>query len=283
LDSTFNEALCLQGKTLICPTGSSIIIEPTSNCLFHLISGSLHIGKEESKCELTEIRTGELYLQSIDVEEWAVSTPEPVSIEPICIDLNDTDTPTISYPAISVQGDVILSIPRQCTVTIGSHIIPTRLLMTEDLGRITNKIITPSIHTHQLLELHGLQLIEDKVDEEINGIFKDMIEYHHKKALTINSTTHEIKELLKQMMDKAHEVEQMKPVIEYHAISWSTIVIIGIVVIGIIIWIRRRPQRTPRMVTKTVQGSKSQDVEMQVRASKRLAPQPPKGEETEAL
>ena len=280
LDSTFNEALCLPGKTLICPTSSSILTEPTSSCLFHLISGQLNIGNQENRCELTEVRTDDLYLQSIDVEEWAVSTPVPASLKPICIDLNDATTPTVSHAAVVVQGDVILHIPRQCTVTIGHHVIPTRMLMTEDLGRLTTKIMTPSIHTHQLLELHGLQLINEKLDDEINHVFKDMIEYHHNRVLDMNATAEEVKRLMKQMLEKAHEVEELQPTMHYHAITWSTLVIIGIIIAAIIYCIRRKPIPPPANVQAKLVGSNRQDAHVELRISKRRAPNPPSGDES---
>ena len=276
LDNTFNEALCLPGRTLICPTSSAILTEPASNCLFHLISGNLNIGSETNKCELTEIKTDDLYLQSIDVEEWAISTPTPTSLKPVCIDLNDTMTHTVSYAAIIIQGDVIISIPRQCTVTVGHHVIPTRMLMTEDMGPIATKIVTPNIHSHQLLELHGLQLITEKLDDEINHVFKDMIEYHHNKALTVNATAEEVKRLMKQMLKEAHEVEQIQPVMHYHAISWSMLVIVGIAFALIVWWIKARPREQIRYEAKFTGGNrKGQSPKATLFKAKRKAPPRP--------
>jgi hypothetical protein len=103
----------------------------------------------------------------------------------------------------------------------------------------------PKLHTHQLLQLHGMQLISDQIDDEINDIFKDMIEDHHKTALTMNATSHQVKELMKDMMKKAHEVEMIQPQIHYHAITWGTgLLIAAIIVIGIVYWVRRRPRET---------------------------------------
>jgi len=284
LDNTFNEALCLPGRTLICPTSSAILTEPASHCLFHLISGNLNIKEDANKCELTEIKTDDLYLQSIDVEEWAVSTPVPTSLKPICIDLNDTMTPTVSHPAIAIQGDVILSIPRQCTVTVGHHVIPTRMLMTEDMGQIATKIVTPSIHSHQLLELHGLQLINEKLDDEINHVFKDMIEYHHNKALTVNATAQEVRKLMKQMLEQAHEAEQIQPIMHYHAITWSTLVLIGIGLGILVWWVRRRPREQVRYEAKFTGGNrKGGSPKVMLARKKRQAPNRPESEETEEI
>jgi len=243
LDATFNQALCLQGKTLICPTSSAIITEPTANCLFHLISGNLQIGRENNKCELTEIKTEELYLQSIDVEEWAISTPTPIPLRPVCIDLKSSMTPTISHREIVVQGDVIVHIPRQCTVTIGHHVVPTRMLMSEDMGKVTSTLITPTLHAHQLLELHGLQLIADKLDEEINVVFKDMIEYHHSRSITINSTGREVQDLMKRMLKELHETEQIQPTIHYHTITWGALFFCVVAIIALGTWVKRRPKQ----------------------------------------
>jgi hypothetical protein len=245
LESIFNPARCMQGKTLICPTSSPILTEPTADCLFHLIAGNLKMGKEETKCELTEIKTDEVFLQSIDVEEWVLSSPTTVMLQPSCINLNDSVTPTITMPRIEVKGDMLLHVPRQCSVVVGHHIIPTRLLMSEDLGKVTNKMVVPNLHTHQLLDLHGAQLIEEKLDEELNNIFKDMLEEHHKRALTINTTSHDVKQLMKAMMKETHDAEMMKPNYNYHAITWSTLAFIGVGVAAVVYWVWKVWKRPP--------------------------------------
>jgi len=249
LDSVFSPALCLPGTTLICPTSAPTITEPSANCLFHIISGSLKIGKEPTKCELTEINTDEVYLQSIDSEEWVLSTPETIQIQPTCINLDNSITPTVSLPSIQVKGDVQVHIPRQCTITAGHHIVPTRLLMTQDIGKITNKMVIPTLHTHQLLNMHGTQLIDDKLDDELNTVFKDMVESYHRKSLTLNSTSAEVKELIKTMLKETHEAEEIQPNITYHTVTWSTLIILSIVFGVLIWWVRAKPLRVHKTLT----------------------------------
>jgi hypothetical protein len=197
---------------------------------------------------LTEIKTDEVFLHSIDAEEWALSAPEAVQLQPTCINLNDTITPTVPKPSIRIQGDVILHIPRQCTVTVGHHVIPTRLLMAQDLGKIRNRMAIPAMQTHQLLNMHGAQLLEEKLDDELNDVFKDMLETHHKKTLAMNATSKEIKKLLKEMMTVTHDAEKMQLPFHYHAITWTTLAFVTVAIAAIVYWVwrvwKRPPQRT---------------------------------------
>jgi hypothetical protein len=236
-----------------------------------MVSGSLKVGKGPTKCELTEITTDEVYLQSIDTEEWAISTPEMVHIQPTCVNLEDALT--LTKPRIPAKGDLQIHVPRQCSVAIGHHTIPTRLLMTKDMGKITNRLVIPTLHTHQLLDMHGTQLVDEKMDKELDTVFKDMVEQYHRKAFTLNTTSHEVKELVKTMLKETHEAEQIQPEYHYHAITWSTVLMIAGVVAGIVWWIRRRPPTTNTEI-RWVETSNPQAPLTQPAAPKRKGRQP---------
>jgi hypothetical protein len=97
--------------------------------------------------------------------------------------------------------------------------------------------------------MHGTQLIDDKLDDELNTVFKDMVENYHRKSLTLNSTSAEVKELIKTMLKETHEVEAIQPNVTYHAVTWTTLIIL-IVVFGILLWwVRAKPLRVHKTTT----------------------------------
>jgi hypothetical protein len=105
-----------------------------------------------------------------------------------------------------------------------------------------------------------MQLVADKLDDEINMVFKDMIEYHHSRTLSINSTGKEVKELMKQMLKEIHQTEQIQPNIHYHAFTWSTLALCIMAMAIIIIWIKRRPMQKIKERVKFV-GAKGPEAE----------------------
>jgi hypothetical protein len=264
LGTIFNQASCLDGEILVCPATTTIITEPVANCLFHLISGTKKTGSSKTPCKLTEVLTEEVYVQAIDDEEWAISTPKPVMLQPSCIDLNVTHMPMISFNGRTISGNIIATIPRHCTATIDHHVVPMRLLLTSDLGRLPSRLPLPPLHNHVLLDLHGTQLMEEKIDLEMSAMFQDILEDYHNTTISSNTSSREVRKLMKQMWKESQEITKIQP--SFHQSSWFgwfttafwILAVIGF--ITLVVWVRRRfsmrdhqrNRTNPRVATSSV-------------------------------
>lgn len=240
LDTVFNIGDCLQGPTLVCPATSPELTDPTSNCIFHLISGNMRLGATATKCTMAEVTNEDVYLQGIDSEEWAMSSVKEVLVQASCINLNSSTTAVTNYPGTSMKGDLVLQIPRYCTAEIDHHVVPMRLLMTTKLGRLPSRLNLPTLHTHQLLELHGTQILDDKFDQELNRAVKEMLESRHDMTFSINSSSKEVKKIVFEMQREINKISQIQPVIRNDIISGSTLFICMGVLIIVVLWVKRR-------------------------------------------
>lgn len=246
LGTLFNPYACEDGPLLVCPTTAPTVTEPSSDCLFHIISGNLKIGKTRTKCELIEIETDDTYIEAIDEEQWAISTTKPILMQPVCLDLNLTTTPTMNLSAKKVMGNVVARIPRHCRIIMEHHDIPMRLVMTSNIGQLPSTLSIPPLHSHALLELHGTQIINDKINLEFNSAFKEILEIFHNQTIHPKSSSKQVHSMISQMLKEASQITKIQPTIS-HSISLWTIInwilwICGIVgIVCLIIWIRKRP------------------------------------------
>jgi hypothetical protein len=244
LGSTFNQALCMNGPTLICPATAPVITEPTASCIFHIISGKMKNGLSKTKCKLIEVKTDEVYIQAVDSEEWAISSPKPTIMQPKCIDLEASNTPLNSFTSIEVQGNLMVNIPRQCTVNLDHHIIPMRLLMTSDLGQMPSRLNVPPLHGHALLDLHGSQIIEDKIDTELTNVFQQILQEYHNNSLTQNATSKEVHKLMTKMIKENQDISKIQPSFHHQTwFGWLSIVFWIFCFIGIVtvfFWVKRQ-------------------------------------------
>ena len=240
LDSVFNAADCMQGPTLVCPAMASVLSNPSSNCIFHLIAGSPVGGSAASKCQMREITTDEVYMQGIDTEEWAISSTRDTLVTSTCIDLNSSSTNPISYPGRKIKGDTLLHVPRYCSVTVDHHQVPMRLQMTTEMGKLPSRLNLPPLHTHQLLNLHGAQILNDKLDKELGKAVKDLVEYHHGAKLAINASAKDVEKMVSSMTQGIGDLAKMQPEFHYHFISWSLAILCLAIAIGIGCWVKCR-------------------------------------------
>jgi len=243
LGSVFNPSDCMQGPTIVCPATAPTISDPASNCIFHLISGNLKLGSTSTKCTMAEIATEDVYVQGIDTEEWAMSSPKPVLVEATCIDLNNSGTPMTKFPGTKKTGDLILHIPRSCSVSIDHQVIPMRLLMSTKMGRLPSRLNLPPLHTHQLLSLHGAKILEDKMDQELNKAIKELLESRHDLTLTANSSQKEVQRVMFTMQRELNKIGLIQPEIHYHYISWGSAIFCIFLFIGgicMVYWVKAR-------------------------------------------
>ena len=255
LRTVFNPMQCLQGPTLVCPATTSVLTSPATNCIFHLITGHLKLGTDQTKCQMAEVATEDTYIQGIDTEEWVVSAPHPVMVHSTCIDLNASTTPMVTSPGKNIKGDQLLHIPRFCTVAIDHHTIPMRLLLTTKLGRLPTRLSLPTLHTHQLLNLHGAQILDDKLTKELNVAIKNLVLFNHKKSLLVNASSQEVQQAVSKMTFATDEIAKIQPTFHYHGISWGLIVFLFVVGTCVMLWIVRKfrtPLRTTDVATYIV-------------------------------
>jgi hypothetical protein len=190
---------------------------------------------------MAELTTDEIRIQGIDTEEWAISAPKPGLYIPTCIDLNSSTTPMVSFPGRNIQGDVIMHLPRYCSITLGHHNIPMRLLFTTKLGRLPSRLSLPTLHSHQLLDLHGAQILDAKMTKALNAAMKDLILSNHKKALYVNATSQDVHHFVSVITKETKDVSKIQPTFNhYHSISWGWLIFLTLVGLVIIMWIRKK-------------------------------------------
>ena len=248
MDSTFNPLQCLQGPTLICPTVTTILANPEENCLFHLISGK---DAEHTKCQLSEVLEDRPYLQSIDAEHWAYSGIAPIIARPSCLDLTRDKTPTLRHPDIILQGDLMLNIPRSCSLDIGTQQIPTRLIVTTDIGFSNGRLVLPHLDVHAILNLHGKTLFDDKIQKEFTNAFKSILELKSSAVLNNNLTSQEVHKIIQQLLGETQAFENIQPHMTYHYINWSTLIFLFIVLSLLALWFYKRPRIIQELLPRT--------------------------------
>jgi len=110
-----------------------------------------------------------------------------------------------------------------------------RLLLTAKLGRLPSRLNLPTLHTHQLLSLHGAQILDDKLTKEFNKAIKNLVLFNRKKSLFVNASSQEVQQEVSKMTFAADEISKIQPTFHYHAINWSLTLALG-VGIGVFIW-----------------------------------------------
>ena len=252
LGTSFNPSTCVPGRPLVCPSTVPISTNPTSNCVFHLIADPSSPLPSSSRCKVTEVYDSETYLQSLDAENWVISTAKSLMAYPTCLDLTHDRTPSVKFPGIKIEGDQTIYIPRQCSLSLGHQSIPTRLIITTDLGSQSGRLMVPRLTSSSLLDLHGAQMLDEKLTKELNSALKDLLSLHLNASLSNNSTSSDVRKLLIQMLRESKELAQIQPTVEYHYFSWTLVFICLVCVAVIAIWIKRRPKE--RVVYRTDPG-----------------------------
>ena len=248
LDSVFNPTECLRGPTLVCPASTSVLSDPSAHCLFHLISGQINTDKE-SKCHLDEVFDNDTHIQGIDTEEWAVSAPNPTMLQHTCINIGSEFT-TNTYPAQTVRGDLVIHIPRRCSVTVGHHTIPMRVMMTSNMEKLPSRLNLPPIHSHQLLNLHGTKMLDEKMTKELNRALKELIMINHDKSLFVNATSKDVREMITKMTQDAQEISRIQPTFHYHVINWTFVSFCIVCIIALAYWVRKKAKK-PQVVDRS--------------------------------
>ena len=248
LGSDFNPETCLAGELLICPTQAAVMNNPLTHCIFQIISGSLRMGESQTRCVLTEIASEDIYIQAIDSVQWAVSSPKTASVRASCLDLNSTIPQPRNFASRELRGNHILTIPRRCEVDIDHQSIPMRLLMTSDLGKLPGRLSIPPIHGHSLLNLHGAQILDEKLDKEFHSSFQDILELYHDRSIEPNASAAEVGKLMLKIMKEAQDITKIQP--SFHTSSWYGWLngffwcLLFCVIIAVVCWVRGRPQET---------------------------------------
>ena len=129
-----------------------------------------------------------------------------------------------------------------------------RLVMTSKLGQLPSTLSIPPLHSQLLLDLHGFQLLDGKIDHEFNNAFKEILELYHNRSIRPNSTSKEVHQLISTMMKEAQEITKIQPILTHSITIWTVINwilwVCGIIgIICLIVWIRRRPRIVRELTT----------------------------------
>ena len=241
LGGTFQPNDCIDSRPLVCPAVAPVITNPLANCLFQLVADPQHDATLPALCQVEEVFSTEPFLQSVDPVTWVLSTTAAVTGYPTCLDDVLEKVPTIKQPPIQLQGDLVLHVPRHCSLALGHQLIPTRLIMTSSLGVRTGRLQVPTINSQALLDLHRSQQSNQMFQKNLNEALKDMLLTQTNLSLHNNATSAEIRKLLEQMLKETDELEKIHPVYVTHIVSGSTVVVVIIAIVILVLWVRRRP------------------------------------------
>jgi len=236
----FSPKTCLNGPPMVCPAQTVIATDPSTQCLFQILTGDIHHTK--GHCPLETVNEKVTVVKPINETEWVISTTEMLNVKPSCLDIHNPALPLMSMHGFAVTGELIISVPRHCTALVGNYMIPLRLqVMTRNTVTKT-ALMDMDLDIQQLLDLKGQALEEDHLHDRFLVALQDLSALNGSLA-GYDHTSEDIYRIISKMTNLHEEFDKLKPVWLTHYMSlggWAFTILIVLVALYLVIKCRRR-------------------------------------------
>jgi hypothetical protein len=234
----FSQKMCLPGPPMVCPARMAFSTNSNEKCLHQLLTGK--VNKEGEQCPFEDVEEKTTEIQAINEVEWIVSTNEKLPVKANCLEIGDLTSPIQKLPRFTVNGEMILVIPKHCTATIGSYLIPLRLRITSGANEIQSQIKGFKLPIEDLLKAQGETLQEHRIQQTFVDTYQELL-LLGKNLSTKDMTSEEVYQIIAKMSNVDEEIRKLQPVWVTHYMSFGGwVVLIAIITIALALAIRFR-------------------------------------------
>ena len=230
----FTPMACLTGPPMVCPTQTIISTDPSTQCLFQILTGDLHQSK--GHCPLEAVEEDLIVIRPINEIEWVISTNEPLAVKPSCLDPDDPSLPLTMMHGFTVRGEVIVSVPRHCTASIGNYMVPLRLRMMTGNHKVRTELLDTDLDIQHLLDLKGQALEEDRLHNRFIDAFQGLQDLNS-SVNTPDTTSEDIYRIIAKMSNVNEEMQKLQPVWVTHYMSLGGWIFFGLLAFAACIFI----------------------------------------------
>ena len=236
----FSSSMCLPGPPMVCPAHMVFSMDPSTQCLFQLLTGKVSAKKEQ--CQFETVDEKVTVVKSINEVEWAVTTNEILNIRPSCLDKENPAWPIQRLDGFAVTGEVIVNIPRHCMATVGNYMIPLRLRVTTGTDEIKKQAKRTGIQVADLLEIQGRTLQADKVQDSFIEAYQQLLTLGG-NVTAYDHTSEDVYRVIARMSNVSEEIKKLEPVWVTHYMSFGGWVVFGIIISVLLIMLIRFRQK----------------------------------------
>jgi hypothetical protein len=236
----FSNKMCLPGPPMVCPAHMVFSIDPSTQCLFQLLTRKIQ--SQKGQCHFETVDESITVVQAVNEVEWIVTTNEVLTIRPSCLDVENPSWPIQRLDGLTVTGEAIVNIPRHCMATIGNYLVPLRLRVTTGTPGIQRQIQVSNVPVQDLLRIQGRTLQADHLQNKFMDAYQQLLNLGENVS-AYDHTSEDVYDVISKMSNVSEEIRKLEPVWVTHYMSfggWVVFVIIISVVLVLLVRFRRK-------------------------------------------